>query len=272
MGDPRLRPRALGGVAAVMVLAVGAALNGCETAAAGRSTELSAAQATQATVAPSPTPVPTVSPTPAPPPAPSSPRGTCAQTRRQRQVEQDITKLSGYGLVIVDGKQSVADCKAIKRFQRRFEISPADGRADATTADLARRLALTDPAKCKAKGRGTTTCVDLTHQTAYVIRNGKVVLGPTVTRTGMPGFATPAGTFHILNRNISEWSKPYKVWLPYWQRFFEGMGFHETTTYIHEYAVGSHGCVNLLHADVTKLWDLIGLGSTVHIYGHRAGT
>ncbi|WP_240322459.1 L,D-transpeptidase [Micromonospora aurantiaca] len=50
-----------------------------------------------------------------------------------------------------------------------------------------------------------------------------------------------------------EWSNPYEVWLPYWQQFNGGIGFHETTTYLHNGAIGSHGCVNLLHRDAVRL-------------------
>ena len=66
------------------------------------------------------------------------------------------------------------------------------------------------------------------------MRGGKVVMKPTVTRTGMPGYRTPAGTYTVNFRNIKEWSDPYEVWLPYWQHFTQGMGFHETTTYLHD--------------------------------------
>jgi hypothetical protein len=43
--------------------------------------------------------------------------------------------------------------------------------------------------------------------------------------------------------SAQEWSDPYEVWLPYWQRFVGGIGFHEATTYLHDAARGSHGCV-----------------------------
>jgi lipoprotein-anchoring transpeptidase ErfK/SrfK len=115
-------------------------------------------------------------------------------------------------------------------------------------------------------------CVDLTQQTAWVVRDGAIVLGPTVTRTGMRGFATPAGTFKIDGRNIREWSDPYKVWMPYWQHFTKGDGFHETTTYIHDKGIGSHGCVNLLRGDAKTLWNIVGVGTAVKLFGRRPGT
>jgi L,D-transpeptidase catalytic domain len=212
---------------------------------------------------------------------PSSPRPTkkpssdCAQGDRQLDVETALAQIGAYGPVTVDGHQSAADCLAIKKFQQRFGISPANGKAGTTTAGVARRIAVSmtaaELARCGA-GAGLTACVDLTQQTVWVVREGAVVFGPTVTRTGMAGFRTPAGTYRITFRNIKEWSDKYKVWLPYWQHFTLGMGFHATTTYIHNMSIGSHGCVNLLAGDARAMWGLINYGTTVRVFGLRPGT
>jgi hypothetical protein len=203
-------------------------------------------------------------------PAPSHSDG-CPQGDYQRDVEEYLARLGGFGAVTVDGVQSPADCKAIKKFQQRYGIQPAAGRAGPTTRDVARRLANTDTGDCDA-GAGTTFCVNLTLQTVWAMRDGRVVMEPTVTRTGMRGYPTPAGTFTIDWRNLKEWSNPYEVWLPYWQHFNQGMGFHETTTYIHDAGIGSHGCVNLLPVDARRMWDLGRAGAEVHLFGRRPGT
>ncbi|WP_428983202.1 L,D-transpeptidase family protein [Phytohabitans maris] len=234
------------------------------------------------TVEPTPTPtqstLPTVAPsTPAPKTTTKAPKPKktgkpgCPQGESQRAVETALAKLGTFGTVTVDGKQSDADCAAIKKFQQRYGISPAAGRAGPTTADVAQRLAATDTSKCKT-GSGTTFCVDLTHQTVWAMRGGKVVLKPTVTRTGMPGYATPTGAYSVQNKALKEWSNPYEVWLPYWQRFNGGIGFHETTTYIHTKSIGSHGCVNLLPSDARAFYDLGKVGSRVYVFGRRPGT
>ena len=197
--------------------------------------------------------------------------GGCPQGEHQRAVEQYLAKLGGFGQVTVDGRQSAADCTAIKKFQRRYDIRPAHGRAGPTTFDVAKRLASTDTRRCKA-GKATTFCVDLTQQTVYMMRGRTVVVKPTVTRTGMPGYQTPAGTYRIDRGNKREWSYPYKVWLPYWQHFHRGMGFHETTTYIHEKSIGSHGCVNLLPGDTRTMYGIGRVGMTVKVFGRRPGT
>ncbi|MGW0432340.1 L,D-transpeptidase family protein [Micromonospora sp. NPDC003197] len=200
----------------------------------------------------------------------SSDRGSCPQGEKQREVETYLAKLGGFGRIKVDGKQSIEDCSAIKKFQKRYDIRPAEGRAGPLTLDVARRLASTNTAKCKT-GTGTTFCIDLTLQTVWAMQGSKVIMKPTVTRTGMKDFATPPGTYKINFRNIKEWSDPYEVWMPYWQHFTQGMGFHEATTYLHN-PVGSHGCINMLPADAKTLWSLGKVGTRVHAFGHRAGT
>ena len=226
---------------------------------------------------PTTTTAPPVAPTTTPAKKPTrtaspSPPSGCPRGEKQREVETYLARLGGFGAVTVDGRQSAADCAAIKRFQRRYDIRPAQGRAGPTTADVARRLASSNPAKCRA-GSGTTFCVDLTLQTVWAMRGGKVVLPPTVTRTGMAGgYQTPAGNFKVNYRNVKEWSNPYEVWLPYWQHFTRGMGFHQTTTYLHDKSIGSHGCVNLLPSDARKLWELGKVGTQVRLFGRRPGT
>ncbi|CCH15587.1 L,D-transpeptidase family protein [Micromonospora lupini] len=236
---------------------------------------------TSAAPTPKPTGKPTRKPTPKPTRAASGPTPTpgtgtptvagCPQGQHQRAVETYLARLGGFGPVTVDGRQSAGDCAAIKKFQKRYGIRPVEGRAGPTTLDVAQRLATTDTTRCKA-GTGTTFCVDLTRQTVWALRGGKVVLGPTVTRTGMSGYRTPSGTYTVNYRNPKEWSNPYEVWLPYWQHFTQGMGFHETTTYLHDKSIGSHGCVNLLHADAVRMWELGKVGTRVVLIGRRPGT
>ncbi|WP_412735615.1 L,D-transpeptidase family protein [Krasilnikovia sp. MM14-A1259] len=197
---------------------------------------------------------------------------SCATGKYQRQVEDAIKKIGGFGAVTVDGKQSPADCAAIKKFQKRFGIQPAAGLAGPTTWAVAQRLAATDTAACKASKSKTTVCVDLTHQTMWVMKDGAVFATPTVTRTGMKGFATPTGTFAIWQRAPKEYSEKYKVWMPYWQRFVGGIGLHQTTTYLHDTWRGSHGCVNLLPSDAQKLYGIGKIGTTVKVFGRRPGT
>ncbi|GAA0503697.1 murein L,D-transpeptidase [Paractinoplanes deccanensis] len=196
----------------------------------------------------------------------------CATGKYQKSVEILLNKLGGFGKMTVDGKQSATDCANIKKFQQRYGIRPAQGLAGPTTYDVVMRLAGTKVADCKAKKTGVTFCVNLTRQTAWVMKNGKRITPFTVVRTGMKGYRTPAGTFKINKRTVKEWSDPYEVWLPYWQRFKGGMGFHQTTTYIHDKWRGSHGCVNLLPLDAKAYYSVGKIGMTVKTFGRRPGT
>ena len=197
---------------------------------------------------------------------------SCSTGRYQKQVEGYLKKLGGFGPVTVDGRQSTADCAAIKKFQSRYGIRPVAGLAGPTTYGVAGRLASTKTSACNASRSRTTVCVDLTHQTVWVMKGGKVSVRPTVTRTGMTGHRTPTGTYRINKRTKKEWSNPYHVWMPYWQRFVGGVGLHQTTTYLHDGWRGSHGCVNLLPPDAQKLYATGRIGTTVKVFGRRSGT
>ena len=196
---------------------------------------------------------------------------SCSTGKYQKQVEGYLKKLGGYGTLSVDGKQSAGDCKAIKKFQSRFGIKPASGLAGPTTFGVAKRLASTNTSTCKASKSKTTVCVDLTHQTVFVMKGGKVYFKPTVTRTGMKGYRTPTGTYKTWQRANPEYSEKYKVNMYNWQRFNGGIGLHRTTTYLHDSWRGSHGCVNLLKSDAVFLYGKVN-SATVKVYGRRSGT
>jgi lipoprotein-anchoring transpeptidase ErfK/SrfK len=207
--------------------------------------------------------------------APAAPVAPCATGRWQRDIEENLDILGGYGAVTVNGRQTPGDCATISAFQRRFGIEPAHGQADATTADVAGRIVASSTSERRRACGDTTTvtaCVDLSLQTVWVMRGGDVVSGPTVIRSGFRGHATPAGTYQINKRATQEWSDPYEVWLPYWQRFVGGIGFHETTTYLHDAQRGSHGCINLLHRDAVDMYNQLHMGATVRTFGRRPGT
>lgn len=225
---------------------------------------------------------PTSSPTPQAPPstaAPSptpSPKPACKEGKNQLEVEQILAAMGGYGRIEVDGKQSDSDCAAIKKFQSRLGLRPVDGVPGPATLNVAKRLRASDPGRCGA-GSELTACIDLTNQTTYLMRDGKVFYGPTVTRTGYnhpdgKGAPTPSGTYHIIERQRSNYTDSFNVYLNYWQRIMDNNGFHETTSYIHDMSLGSHGCVNLLKADAIYYWNTLKVGTTVKVFGRRPGT
>jgi hypothetical protein len=183
----------------------------------------------------------------------------------QRQVEKYL------GLT-VDGRASYADCVAVQRFQKRMDIRPTAGYAGPLTSSIVSRLTGASYAKC-GSSTGIRVCVDLTHQVMWVTRNGKRVHGPAPIRTGRGGLATPAGLFKIQDKKVSTVSTIFKVKLPYWERFYADMGFHQTTTWLYDGgSPGSHGCINLLPVDARMLFKYTKYGTPVKIFGRKPGT
>lgn len=248
------------------LLGVALALTACEPRPANNNAQpqpSSAAPTPDASTPPQPQPSKVVKPTP------SKTRSDCKQGKFQLEVEQFL-KLEA------DGVMSEADCVAIKKFQSRFGLRPVDGSPGPATHGVAKRLAASTPSRCNA-GNELTACIDLTNQTTWLMKGGKVIYGPTVTRTGFnhpdgKGAPTPTGTYRIKERLHKNWTESFKVYLYYWQRIMDNNGFHETTTYIHDMSLGSHGCVNLLRADAIAYWETLAMGSTVKVFGHRPGT
>ncbi|WP_163513540.1 L,D-transpeptidase family protein [Fodinicola acaciae] len=207
---------------------------------------------------------------PSPTPAANTRGLSCGETGpAQAAVERYLDSHPGFGKVVVDGRQSPQDCVAIAKFQQRFRIMPAKGYAGKVTGNIVKRLAAARLNACDTRGK-FTVCVDLTSQTMWVNNGGKIAFGPTPIRTGRAGLATPPGHFSISDKKKSTISSYFRVRLPYWQRFHADMGFHQTTTYLYEGdSPGSHGCINLLRGDASKLYSMTTSGTHVHVFGKK---
>ncbi|MER7946223.1 L,D-transpeptidase [Streptomyces sp. NPDC096079] len=201
---------------------------------------------------------------------PRSAVGTACTARagtHQRRVE----RLLG---LRVDGRQSVADCRAIRAFQVREKIKPAVGYAGPVTWARAELLAARrnlDPGRrCPVK-KYAVACVDLDRQLMWV-RKGKKVTYPVVNmRSGRPGYATRTGWHTVYWRHKDHWSTIYKTPMPYAQFFSGGQAFHAVYGQLATPG-GSRGCVNLSHADARKLWGVLRKGDRVYIWGKRPGS
>ncbi len=198
----------------------------------------------------------------------------CNQTGPgQRDVEAYLaTRTALFGKVTADAKQSAADCTAIAAFQRWAQVPSQTGFADTTTGFLARQLASVKFDQCGAPGDRTTVCVDLTNQVMWVVRSGRVILGPTTARSGRPGQLTPTGQFKITQKKVSTISSEYGTPLPYWERFVDDIGFHQADTPMYAAIPGSFGCINLLERDAKALYGLTEIGTTVKVFGKKPGT
>ncbi|MGW1909699.1 L,D-transpeptidase family protein [Streptomyces sp. NPDC002076] len=196
-------------------------------------------------------------------------RVTCSRQTGpyQRQVERWL-KLRG------DGKQSAADCKAIRAFQIAYKIKPASGFAGPVTWStmmlVSARRNPNAAKKCPVRSY-KVACVDLDRQLTWVQKGSKVVFGPVPMRSGRNGHVTRKGWHAIYWRHKNHWSTLYNQPMPYAQFFDGGEAFHAVYGSIYT-TVGSYGCVNLTLGDARTLWNVLKNGDRVYVWGRRPGT
>lgn len=174
----------------------------------------------------------------------------------------------------VDGRQSAADCRAIRAFQIKYKIKPAIGFAGpvtwATMQLIGARKNPNAAKKCPVRSY-RVACVDLSRQLTWVQKGKKVVFGPVPMRSGRAGHRTRPGWHTIYWRHKNHWSTLYNSPMPYAQFFDGGEAFHAVYGSIYT-TVGSWGCVNLRLADARKLWGVLKKGDRVYVWGRRPGS
>ncbi|QEU92403.1 murein L,D-transpeptidase [Streptomyces kanamyceticus] len=185
----------------------------------------------------------------------------------QRQVERYLGRT-------VDGRQSVADCRAVRAFQRKQGIRPAIGFAGPVTWARMRLLdARENPAatkKCPTRAY-RLACVDLSRQLMWVKKGEKVLLGPVPIRTGRAGYRTRTGWHKVYWKHKNHWSSLYNTPMPYSQFFEGGQAFHAIYGNVYS-PPGSRGCVNMRLADAKALWKTLLKGDRVYVWGRKPGT
>ncbi|MGW1764861.1 L,D-transpeptidase family protein [Streptomyces sp. NPDC002073] len=205
---------------------------------------------------------------PAAAPAPAEPECTARTGPYQRELEEYLKRP-------VDGRQSTADCVAIRTFQRTHRLDPADGYPDLPTY----RTVVAVKARANPNAAGhcpvrphRVTCVDLERQLLWVQRDARVVFAPVPVRTGGDGDETRPGWHEIYWRNRDHVSTLYEDSpMPYAQFFDEGQALHGRPGDFLDNG-GSAGCVNLTVPDAARLWDLLTEGDAIYVWGTRTGT
>jgi hypothetical protein len=153
-------------------------------------------------------------------------------------------------------------------------LSSAIGVFCALPASAAAAASTTDPPSLSgAKVSGTPctvtarACVDLDKQTAWLITNGKVTLGPVRIASGGQGKETPMGDFHVLAKDKDHKSNEFP--LPNGQPapmpnsvFFEpgGIAFHSGDP-----KRASAGCVHVSPADSLTFFNTLNVGDEVQV-------
>lgn len=104
-------------------------------------------------------------------------------------------------------------------------------------------------------------CIQLSTNRTWVVRGDKIVYGPVPITHGMPGHATPVGTFSVLRKVKDEWSRPYNGPMPYSTYFTEdGIAFHEGSL-----TEPSHGCIHLDRPSAQYYFDNLAVGEAVQV-------
>ncbi len=192
----------------------------------------------------------------------SAPACSASTGPYQKQVERWL-KLKA------DGKQSAADCRAIKAFQIKQGIRPAIGFAGPVTYARIRELqARKDPDSRCPKRAGQVACVDLSRQLMWVSKGGKRVFGPVPVRTGRYGYGTRTGWHKVYWRHKNHYSTLYEAPMPYSQFFDGGQAFHGIYGSVYR-PPGSHGCVNMTFGDARRLWAVLKPGDQVYVWGNK---
>ncbi|UQX03086.1 L,D-transpeptidase family protein [Streptomyces sp. RerS4] len=204
-------------------------------------------------------------PAPAPEPETACTAGT-GPYQRELEAHLDLT---------VDGTQSIADCLAIRAFQQRNDITPADGYPGLATfrvmTAVAARANPNAAGDCPVRDH-RVTCVDLERQLLWVQRGRRVVFAPVPIRTGRDDQETRPGWHEIYWRHKDHVSSLYdNSPMPYAQFFDGGQALHGRPGRLFAEG-GSAGCVNLSVPDAERLWNLLVEGDAVYVWGVKPGT
>ncbi|WP_374208475.1 L,D-transpeptidase family protein [Streptomyces lincolnensis] len=210
--------------------------------------------------------LPTLAPPVAATPHPAVPC-TAGTGPYQREMER-------YLRLPVDGRQTPTDCEAIRAFQTRNGVRPADGYAGLATYRTMRVVeARPNPnaaGNCPVRSY-RIACVDLTRQLMWVQVGTRVTFAPVPIRSGRDGYETRTGWFSVYWRARDHYSDLYdNAPMPYSQFFSNGQAFHGT--YNDLFQGGSHGCVNLRLDDARRLWDALAQDDAVYVWGEKPGT
>jgi len=103
-------------------------------------------------------------------------------------------------------------------------------------------------------------CVSIATRKAWLVENGKVVLGPVSIMPGRPGYRTPIGTFHVLSKAAHFWSTAFNAPMPDSVFFLPGYAFH-----IGSLSVFSHGCIHLSASAGATFFNTLHVGDEVQI-------
>ncbi|MBE5881736.1 MAG: hypothetical protein E7289_05480 [Lachnospiraceae bacterium] len=116
--------------------------------------------------------------------------------------------------------------------------------------------------------------VDLTNQMMYYYVNGRIKINtPVVTGNTSLGRGTPEKVCYVYSkeRNRTLRGEGYASFVNFWMPVYGGVGIHDSswrgsyggTIYKTN---GSHGCINTPYKEVSKMYDMVEIGTPVIIF------
>ena len=158
----------------------------------------------------------------------------------------------------ITGKLDYETSQALLAFQAWERI----GRTGTVTGEtqLALPRAMRPTPRTHRPGRHVEIHRDLG---VLLLLDGNDVVRAVHTSTGSFG-RTPTGSFHVYNKWLLSWSKPFHVWMPYASYFNGGIAMHEYPD-VPAYPA-SHGCVRLPDGDAKRVYGFVKVGTPVTVF------
>jgi len=134
------------------------------------------------------------------------------------------------------------------------------GDHDGDGKDHSRPPSLVKGTPCTATAR---SCVDLAHNEAWLIHDGKITRGPVAISHGGQGKETPTGTFEVLWKDENHKSAEFNdAPMPYSVFFADGgIAFHQGNP-----KNPSAGCVHLAQGDAEAWFADLEVGDEVQVH------
>jgi len=127
-------------------------------------------------------------------------------------------------------------------------------------------------AKVRAESAVVVThmVIDLSQQRLYAMNRHNQVLAEYKVSTGMVGFATPPGSYHVVNKATYAYSEKYEADMYHWMGLTRSgeIGMHALKGRGYERRLGrraSHGCIRLSREDARYLFSLVPISMRVEI-------